>query len=443
MIDKIERIAELEATAFGFTLEDLREDTFEELPTPLWGPSRAVWGVNEPDNANSLQKLVDGDADADVSEGLELAEALLAKAGQLESLDNVIAELEELQEPEFDIVFGPQALVHPSALPTRTRQFALSCEDLVVTPVIGRDVKQLSYYMSLANAATQELQDGTADQVDLVATVLGVVPHPAVKAAGILIGLAAFYRKSTTQIYANTLPSRLVEPELFVSREWFEEDSEEEGSWDPNDGVRGYEVSAESNGIDLTATMVVGLINAISSVMGAKGIKDGVVENGMKTVLNNWELAKDIGETGATEFIKAKAGDLEGPCTVGPRGWGPFNMSATLWSEVDYTLGIQAVQGNRWAYEPKAAETGYIEVKVPDGPFPPSTNVLASQSREADRGAADRRRDPAWIWADRAGWRAHSGSRRRSERGGHTREMDAHLADRQRRVSHGAGGDRC
>lgn len=370
MVEKLRRIAELQADALGYTLEDLETETLDSLPTPLWGPMQGVFGADSEENSNSLQKLADGDAEVDVSEGLEFAEALLAKAGQLEALDEVIEDLEDIGDPPSEIEFEALASSTPNALPARTRQSALSCEDVVLVPIIGRDVNLLSHYMRLADASALELQAGTADQVDLAATIVSTIPHPAAKAAGIIIGAAAFYRKATTEVYANTLPSRLVDPKLEVSKEWFEEDSEESGTWKDE-----YEVSAASNGINLTGTMFTALVNAIDIFFGGSDL----ITDKLVVSLESIDVFKDIAQTGATEFIKAHGGDLEGPCVVAPRGWGPFNMSPTIYSEVDYTLAIEAVQGDRWSYKPREIGPGFIEVKVPDGPFPPAVNVAASK----------------------------------------------------------------
>lgn len=359
VLDGLERVIALQTEKLGYEMADLDTDDPSDLPEALWGHVAYFGGIDGDSNPNSLRAIANNDAEVDVSEGLELANALMAKANVPERLEEAANTLETIEPPEDMLEFGMDQAF-------RTRRQALVCDELLIYPRIGGP-GALSYYMKVADGARSQLATGDAARLDTAGSMLGLVPHPAAKAAAIVLSTLAFHKKATALAYSNTLPSTIVNPEVEVTKKWFEEDSEETGTWRDE-----YKVSATSNGWDATGTILEGLVQAIDNAIGSKGLVDE-----LSTGLASGDLAGDLATVAASNGSKAFLNRFEGGCSIPQRTWGPINVSDSIWSEVEYELAIEG-RGDRWSYAPEDTGRGTITLNVPPAAFPPASNKLAS-----------------------------------------------------------------
>ncbi|MFU8805410.1 MAG: Ig-like domain-containing protein [Bradymonadaceae bacterium] len=372
-LQKSVALIELQARALGFELEDLRRDDLSDLPAPLWGLAVSLAGLDAPDNPYSIARVVAGQSPTSpkLDEGMEFAEALLAKLGLLDVLDAEFEAYQSLGEP-------PEPLRFERAASYSTRVQALCGAPLQVA--FG-SAEELSYYMQLAHINSESANPDFNNALDGLLAGVSLVGGPAAQAAASLISLVTLFERRTREAFARTLPSIITGKNLTISMNHFNEDSEEQGRWS------NYTVTPSSQGWNTSALMLDMLLEAISNVKAGKGLSDSFTTavDGGSIIILVAEGAEAAAGNAAIDWLEEN-GAADNPCNIPPYVWGPIDLSNKKWVERSYRGAIKAADrfqgsvqpGDDHPYEPHMVGPGVVAIHANTALFPPGRNELSS-----------------------------------------------------------------
>ncbi|MBA2665245.1 MAG: hypothetical protein H0U74_23355 [Bradymonadaceae bacterium] len=370
-------LVEAQAQALGFELEGLRVDDLGDLPSSLVGPAVALGGLDDADNPYTLARIAMGNApnSAELADGMELAEALLAHVGLLKELEVELEGYRALGEP-------PEAHRFERAEALSTRSQALCGEGFV--RVSFSSAEELSYYMRLAHINSQAQDPRVKHSLDALLLGAAVLGGPVIQAVAAVIGLTMQIVNAAREAFANTLPSMITGQSLDITHAAFGEDSEEQGRWS------NYTVVASSRGWNPTAAIFGVVVNAIGSVLAGKQLVDSLGKVAQHTdVIKN--LATMSAQNKAQQLLEQRARDApdEGICIVAPSVWRPVDLTHGGWAVARYREAIQLARvsntpleaGQHPPYEPARVGAGTLAVFAEEHLFPGENNELNSLRR--------------------------------------------------------------
>ncbi len=415
---------------WGFDPDEIVHTPHDELPAMMVPLALRLWVMDHPDNPDSVMAILeDGEIMEITAEEKAIADALLARSGILEGLQEALqAVVDEGHEYAIDPVFSLQQPLRDDDIATIEQPLCSFLSNRVDVEI--NDADELRSYMWKAHNA--EALRGTVELGQTAFSLIGLVPGVGI--AGSLIGLFFTFDLLLRSAHANTLPRVLVDPSVddYSSLIW--EDDESIHSFS------GYQVTAESLGWDATADIVDALADVVTAILsqlvqfrsevpGAFGelagdrtvglIEAAVEKLNMGNALANEFVANILGlvtsaaQSGGVDFLY----EGQGICYVKPGPWGPFTLG-NRHREVRY----QSAVGNRGRAEdhergfcnegfvPGLSDNDYEQMFIGTGRilvnaigFPPDTNELSS------RWHGPVRVDPLDVhvhWSDRS---AHPG----------------------------------
>lgn len=400
IIERSEQLLSLRAQSLGFDLETLREGDLSKMPMMLYGPAYAAYMLNDPNNSRSLAAIVEGsNPELEVlHQEVERAEAILAHVGYVELMDGNLEVQRQVNEAfaTSPLKFKEVALVNEQAL-----QGASACKLINVKVPVIETPDDLHRAMVQSDLMLKRTKDSFTTGINAIATMLGLIPNPAVQAAALLTQLVIFVNQQQADMYAKQLPSYLSEGSLEVTPR-LDEGREVLGRWDK------HAVYASSLGWDARRLFIEGLVMLISSADALRGIfqgfkilKGGRVEE-LKALnlkpdhgLKEDEILKELdlddlnqiyeglgkGELAnlVNNFTKAVDDQLKAfePCKVNAHKWGPFDLGSPRYSELVYEGAIRGTSERR-QFEAFKVGVGLVQLRVKAEMFPPKENVRRS-----------------------------------------------------------------
>ena len=369
---------EVFASSQGLDFQELRDGSIEDVPVHFL-PALVGWGaIADPANPNRLGEVVRPNGPwsdlEDLSSGLELAEALMAKAGAVAALEDATAKLSTFEAPSEPIALE-RVLVTPTALDpaglTAASLFRIEIDNAA----------ELSYWMRYARKA--HAFEFASNQVNTIATYLGVVPQ--LTAATNVVGFATVGFSQLAHAVESLVPTTIKPKSATFSPETYFEDQERIGR------VTEYTIEAESGRWKFTQAMSEILIEIIfAKIDSVEGPKAGrTVENvaGKETLKDRTkELTKEnfrnLGKVELLNQLKSETkslfDSLEG-AYIGPFTWGPFDLGGTtaMYLSIDSTaIRETATPGG---YESLGFGTALAQVQVKATEFPPLSNEESSR----------------------------------------------------------------
>ncbi len=299
-------------------------------------PLRVVWSVlDDPANANRLSELAEGRAPAlgDGELDLELLERTLGRIGLGPALISDNAELQ--------LLIDKQGLQGKARIET---------------------VEELSAAMTQARDSATRLDENSAvhqlnRDLGLAMTILGFIPHPAAQLTSAAVGALQFAYSTARQSMANLLPSEFVELAFDVSHPFFNEDSEETGSW------TNARVIATNLGWQLDATIVDGLLTLGGLGSAASGwmnrfeaITSGAWINTLRDFLVNNNL-KELAAMGDGQIFE-----------IDPELFGPIDVTGLPWTRGFTLTDVISIPVDQ-DYIPLRVGTDQLEIRTGEGLF--------------------------------------------------------------------------
>lgn len=327
--ENLELYAELMDTDIA-TLAELQWDALEPRHIPL----RVVWSIlADPANDNRLAELAEGRAPA-IGEG-QLNVVLLER-----TLNHIgLAEILTADHSVLNDLVAKKALQNKSQIET---------------------IEELAAAMTRARSSAARLDpDSAVQQVnrDLATamTILGFIPHPAAQATSAGVGAIQFAYSTARQSLANLLPSQFVELAFQVSNPFFNEDSEETGTWSE------AQVIATSLGWQLDATVVDGLLTlggVGSAYSGWMNRFESITSDAWMTTLRDFLVnnnLKDLVALGDGQVFE-----------IDPELFGPINATGLPWTRGYSLTEVISITGDQ-QYIPLEIGTDQLEIRSGEG----------------------------------------------------------------------------
>lgn len=400
IIEQSERLLSLRAQSLGFDLETLREGDLSKMPTMLYGPAYAAFMLNDPNNSYSLAAIVEGSNPEleTLHQEVERAEAILAHVGYVELMEGNLEAQRQVNEAfaASPLKFKEVALVNEQSL-----QGASACKLINVTVPVIETPDDLHRAMIQSDLMLKRTKDSFAAGINTIATMLGLIPNPAIQVATLLTQLVLFINQQQADMYAKQLPSSLSAGLLDVTPE-LDEGRDDLGRWD------NHRVYASSLGWDARRLFIEGLVMLISSADALNGIfkgfkilKGGRAEelkalnlnpnhtfsedeilkkldfddlNQIYEGLGKGELANIINNF--TKLVDDQLKAFE-PCKVPAQKWGPFDLGSPRYSDVVYEGAIEGTSERR-SFKTVSTGVGLVQLRVKAEMFPPVENVRRS-----------------------------------------------------------------
>lgn len=320
----LQEILRQQAAILETTPEILRATALAEVAPvliPLW---TAQWGLDHPDNPNSLRRVSEGTSGEPVD--LDLLDAVLADIGFAESLVGPAPAGVALSEPP---------LASASANPCTPQAIGGDGDELARCMLTVRDLdaRLLNWAQQLSAAVPTIIR-----QWDLIQQAPGI-------ARAVVAGLGWTALQADTELHA-TLPSQLTSAEVDASPMHFTEDDTRTGAWT-------LKVTAASMGWDPTRAAVENFTStAIDLALAAYGVQQADYQG---------QIHRFLGDA-----VTAGLQDLPLPAET----FGPAEMKGNSWSDVSYRPksggGVVAVnQTSHHTYAPSVAGTAVLEVTTP------------------------------------------------------------------------------
>ncbi len=187
--------------AQGLSRETLLEGPIEDVPIHVM-PLLVGWGaLADPENPNSLRAVIEPDgpwADLDgFSKDLGLVEALFAKSGVVEALENSAMQMAAYERTT------PVSFERVVVTPTEVNLGGITAASLFRAEI--DDIAQLSDWMKFARKA--DAMELAANKVNTIATYLGVVPvfSAGANVAGLATAVLAQVSKAILALLPQTI----------------------------------------------------------------------------------------------------------------------------------------------------------------------------------------------------------------------------------------------
>ena len=325
---------ELRAALLGTTTSDLASASWESLD-PLHVPLKTTWAMlDDPANENRLSELAAGRAPL-------LGEGAL----DVDLLDRLVDLLDATGFLDTENDFLSAAGSPPGK----------------ASVDIG-SAEQLDWYMDMALSSQFRLEEGSAVQqfhqdLGTVMTLIGIIPHPAAQLASAGVGAVQFAYNTSRQAMANLLPSEFSAMEFELTHTFFNEDTEETGTWSQVD------VWAKSKGWNADQAVVDGLLalaslgnshdawlnrfEEITATAWAENVRNLILDTVLK-------LLTAIGQNGIVEFD--------------PEEFGPIDVTGLPWSQ-GFVLTDKIAITSDLNYVPIAIGEDQLEVRTAEGEF--------------------------------------------------------------------------